>query len=331
MNEYTVHYDDYIEVSILTEFTELTVSSAVGSLEIVTISGVSYVHACDVGEGLITYSDGKKEVVNVKKAQLDVFLILGQSNAAYHNASDPSNTYPVPKLGTAYYYGTFDKPVSGIYWDTSTDCRIHSMTESADKAHIGNIEAPFAAAYNRETGRKVLTVNGAIGGIPISMYVPGQESYSYVQAVFSDALLKIDTEHYDFIVRSYIWIQGESDSDTDVEEYKRLFMEIHESLLGIGDTKFSSYDFDYGFISKVRSIDGVNSSIAQIQLAKEFKMIYLASTASDSFSMNNRTMLDDDKHYSQSGDNIVGKELGEFIGKIYSDSKIRILKPLETS
>lgn len=119
-------------------------------------------------------------------------------------------------------------------------------------------------------------------------------------------------------MRSYIWIQGESDSDTDIETYKRSFMEMHRSLLGIGDTQFSPYRFDNGFISKIRSKEGINSSIAQIQLAEGSKTIHLASKASDSFSIDDGTMLDDDLHYSQKGDNIIGKELGEFIGKIYS-------------
>jgi hypothetical protein len=95
-------------------------------------------------------------------------------------------------------------------------------------------------------------------------------------------------------------------------------MEIHRSLLGIGDARFSPYDFNHEFISKVRSTEGVNSSIAQIQLAEKYKTIHLASTTSDSFSIDDRTMLDDGLHYSQLGNNIIGIELGEFIGEVYS-------------
>jgi len=296
------------------------ISSATGALEIITIGGIEYLHACDVGNGIITYFDGTTKTMNVKKAQLDVFLILGQSNAMYRHSSDPSTASPIPPLGTAYYYGTSDDPVSGIFYDRSVDdYGMHSMTESADVARIGNIESPFASAYNKMTGRKVLTINAAIGGVPISTYLPGGISYNYAQTVFSDALQRIDTEHYDFTVRSYIWIQGESDSDTEIETYKRSFMKMHRSLLGIGDVQFSPHRFDNGFISKIRSKEGINSSIAQIQLAEGSKTIHLASTASDSFSIDDGTMLDDDLHYSQKGDNIIGKELGEFIGKMYSE------------
>lgn len=314
-----MYYNDYLEFSTSDEESNPQIISAAGALEIIKIGDIKYVHACDIGDGIITYSGRIKEKINVKKAQLDVFLILGQSNAMYRYSSDPSTASPVPELGTAYYYGTSDDPVSNIFYDRSVnDYGMHSMTESTNVAHIGNIEAPFAAAYNKRTGHKVLTINGAIGGAPISTYLPGGISYDYAQTVFSGALLTIDTAHYDFTVRSYIWIQGESDSDTDVETYKRSFMEIHRSLLGIGDARFSPYDFDCGFISKVRSAEGVNSSIAQIQLAEECKTIHLASTASDSFSIDDGTMLDDNLHYSQKGDNIIGAELGEYIGKIYS-------------
>lgn len=320
IDESVMYYDDYVEITKLTEESpNLTISSAAGALEIITVGGIGYLHACDVGDGVITYSDGTEETIIVKKAQLDVFLILGQSNAMYRYSSDPSTASPVPPLGTAYYYGTPDDPVSNIFYDCSVnDYRMHSMTESTNVAHIGNIEAPFAATYNKRTGHKVLTINGAIGGAPISTYLSGGLSYDYAQTVFSDALLTIDTAHYDFTVRSYIWIQGESDSDTDVETYKRSFMEIHRSLLGIGDIKFSPHNFNYGFISKVRSAEGVNSSIAQVQLAKECKTIHLASTASDSFSIDDETMLNDNLHYSQKGDNVIGAELGEYIGKVYS-------------
>jgi hypothetical protein len=313
-----MYYDDYIKIPTSREIPNSQIISATGALEIVDVSDIEYLHACSVGDGIIRYSNDTEETINVKKAKLDVFLILGQSNAMYRYSSDPSTTSPVPGLGTAYYYGTSDDPVSKIFYDLSTDYGMHSMTKSAGVAHIGNIEAPFAAAYNKRMGHKVLTINGAIGGAPISTYLPGGISYGYAQTVFSDALLTIDAAHYDFTVRSYIWIQGESDSDTNVETYKRSFIEIHRSLLGIGDVQFSPYHFDHGFISKVRSAEGVNSSIAQIQLAEECKTIHLASTASDSFSIDDGTMLDDNVHYSQKGDNIIGAELGKFIGKIYS-------------
>lgn len=319
MNDSITYYDDYVEISKLTRVSnDLIISSVTGALEVITINNADYLRACDVGKGIITYSNGNKETIIVEKAQLDVFLILGQSNAMYRYSSNPSAASPVPPLGTAYYYGTPDDPVSNIFYDRSVnDYGMHSMTESPNVAHIGNIEAP-SAAYSKRTGHKVLTINGAIGGAPISTYLPGGISYDYAQTVFSDALLTIDTAHYDLTVRSYIWIQGESDSDTDVETYKRSFMEIHQSLLGIGDIQFSPYDFDCGFISKVRSAEGVNSSIAQVRLAEECKTIHLASTASDSFSIDDGTMLDDNLHYSQKGDNVIGTELGEYIGEVYS-------------
>lgn len=154
MNESIMCYDDHIEILSSIKRTPCpNISSATGALEIITINDIEYLHACDVGNGIITYSDSTKKTINVKKAQLDVFLILGQSNAMYRYSSDPSTASPVPPLGTAYYYGTSDDPVSNIFYNRSVnDYGMHSMTESADVARIGNIEAPFAAAYNKITG-----------------------------------------------------------------------------------------------------------------------------------------------------------------------------------
>lgn len=283
-----------------------------GSLEIVD----GYVHAKNVGRGTIVYNDGTVENVYVNRAILDVYLILGQSNGAYYNESryNPELASPIPPRGTAYYYGSPELPVYSENEDLD-GYDMYSMTNDDGTAHIGNIECPFAGQYYDNTGHKVYVINGAWSGASILHFVPPDgKVYQASQTIFKSAIECIDTNLYDFDVKSVIWVQGESDSYISIETYKIRFKSVYDALVEHNSPfKFSNYKFENILIVKTRAVNGINSSIAQEELSNELPDVYIATSITDSFTIENGLMNSDNLHYSQLGDNLIGIDVANFI------------------
>lgn len=312
-------YDDYLETDAV---------SASGSVEIVTIAGVNYLHAKDLGVGSSTLPNGEVTEYRVKKATLDVFLLMGQSNAANYRY-DASIAAPIPKMGTSYYYGT---PINLMYWGSAnpnnpnydTTFASYDMYDmvNGSTAKVGNVDLPFAGEYtNQLEGHKIYVVNAAIPSASINIFQPGGIAYNYCQKVFEHAMDCIDYAHYTVSVKGFIWIQGEQDHSMNVDEYKEKFLTFYDSLSWKGTPRFSNYEVPICLISKVRvsdeagtasGVNAINSSIAQKQLAEEYPGIYMATEISDTFTVANGLMLPDNGHYSQTGDNAIGVAVAEY-------------------
>lgn len=301
-------YDDYIESPAAV--------SADGSLEIVTLSGMNYIHAVGVGTGSVEFSNGSVETHVVKKALLDVYLLLGQSNAQYYFSNileDSVKTEP----GTAYTYGIArGTPIIASSYNSETMkryCSIHSMNDLNGDQLISNLEAPLAANLHNFSGNKILVLNGAVSGAKMETYLPGEINFTRASVIFNDAVESIDRDLFEPRIKSYIWVQGESDYGTEVEQYKTWFIEMHDDLTGIGI--FSDYKFDAAFISLVRA---TSPTIAQIQLILDpGTSVILGATSAQSFSIDAGTLQSDGVHYTQLGDNILGSELAESIADYY--------------
>lgn len=301
-------YDDY---KIIPEAT-----AATGSVEITTVGSTQYVHAKSTGPGEITMSNGSKTAVDVKKAYLDVFLMTGQSNAAYYSA-DPATASPVPLPGTAYYYGT-----SSTFRPSSPDGgEFLSMIAADGSAAIGDKAPSFAAKYYDLTGHKVYWMCGATGGRMISTFQPTNgTSWLYMQSIVYYAMNSIDRDLFIPVIKSYMWIQGESDRNNDIDYYEENFLNMNNSILkgALG------YSFDHCFISKIAAKDGGNAALAQIALAESHPgIITLSSTTADTFTVENGLMASDNIHYTQAGDNIIGVELAESVAEWYEDNDKR--------
>lgn len=311
-DDYHAQYDDYIET---------TAVSSSGNMELVTIDGVKYAHATGVGEGVLTYSDGSVDTYTISKAELDVWLLTGQSNAAYYGESryDPDTATPVPKMGTSYYYGTSSAPVVFANpFEPDSSYGIYDMVDtSTNTAKIGNIELPFAGQYQKYTNHKVLVVNGALSGASIEKLIPGGEVYTFMQTAFSDAMSKVNTSYYNINSCGYIWAQGESNSSTLVDSYKMYFMEIYNSLSGQDQAHVFNADYNLPvcMIVQTREADSVNAAEAQEQLAAENDGIFLATTITQTFTVANGLLNGDNVHYTQLGDNKIGVALAKYFFK----------------
>lgn len=298
-------YDDYLKCNA---------TASTGAFEIVTIGTDTYVHAKDIGEGTYTVN-GKTISETVEVADLNVVLILGQSNAAYRGTSDPSTASPIPKIGTSYYYGTSEGAIFTSHTDVRngdydfTDYGIYDMIDSDGNVRVGNIESPFAATFN---GGKLLTINGAVSGSSSANWVEGKYCYTYAQSCIETALSLIDTTKFSVKPLATLWVQGETDAFMVVSQYVE---NVHELYSDLSSGTFIE-DADFGMFLMSLTREGYNSDTAQRQLASEYSGIYLATSIAEGFTIENGKMLSDDLHYSQKGDNELGVAFGKFLNKL---------------
>ncbi|MBN7771932.1 sialate O-acetylesterase [Clostridium aminobutyricum] len=276
--------------------------AAVDNLGNVKIVGVS-----DEG-AVITATDGAKseELVITKtiRAPLEIYIITGQSNASYYYAEPQLATATKP--GTAYHYSEL---VGGE--------QIRSMNNKDGSMARGNIEAALGKTLYELTGEKLLMVNAGVSGRKVDTFIPKTgESYQHIEYVWGVIQKHLHEEeflkHFEPRIRSYIWVQGESDGNTDVNSYKENYMLMHQTLTGDG------YGFQNGFIilTKPKFAGSYN---AQLQLADENSDIAIATRSAGSFTVENGKMRFDDLHYSQVGDNLLGEETAKSIFKAYTE------------
>lgn len=290
----TIYYDDYIEVD-----SEPSIS---GVFDYVKYNGQGYIHANDVGSGKIG-----NRTYTVERAPLDVFLFIGQSNAANWAGVNATQADPIAHIGTAYYFGTNAHQSNKNLGVEIQDYSMYDMVTTSDDSRIGGIDAPFAATYADLTGHKAYVINGAIGGTSINTWVPDGTSYEYARELFEAAWNAIDLSHFSPEIKSYIWIQGEADNNMSVSTYKTNLMSMHETL--IEGTFTDKGSFDNALISLTQA---VNPTIAQKELADENSTIFIATDLAEGFTTANGYLLSDGLHYTQLGRNLLGVAIGEF-------------------
>lgn len=283
-------------------------SSDTDVAEVDNFGNVKIVGVSDKGV-TITATDGENveelRITRTIKAPLSIYMLTGQSNAGYYYA-EPENA-SVTRPGTAYHYSEI---AGGI--------RIASMNSLNGEMDRGNIEPALAKELYSRLGEKVLIVNSGVSGQKIETFVPVQgASYQSIDRVWQIVKRNLSDEDfkskYDVRLRSYIWVQGESDVTTDVSLYKTDFLKLHQML------RSDDYGFDYGFIVKVRSMYR-NAAIAQEDLIMENEDVKMGTRQTENFTVADGTMRTDDLHYSQLGDNLIGEDTAKHIVKTYYQS-----------
>lgn len=242
---------------------------------------------------------------------LHVFVITGQSNAAYYISDvDEANEMSHISQNMAYFYGTSTTPMyygintsSATYDTTFESYAIHDMVDSSGKYVIGGLESAFASQYVHETGNRILLINTAIGGQTIAQMQPGAVGNEYAQDVIEHAYSLIpSTEEVKF--EAILFIQGESNTSTQISDYKAAFLTMAESYM-----EFTACD--EVVIGKVRDGTAVNPSVAQIQLCEEYDWCIMGTMISDTFNVANGLLTNDYLHYSQAGKNLVGQQMAQ--------------------
>lgn len=308
-DESSLQYDDYFVTDAV---------SASGSLELVSYDDVTYAHAKSLGDGTLTYSDNSTSDYTVEKAKLFVLYLTGQSNSAY-NTSYAQVDVANEELehidnGLAYYYGDSEIPVqagslisdqSAGPWDLSS-YSMQSMTEVNGNYKIGHIEAALASEICSESDYKLYVINGGQNGRSIAAWVGNGNGMALDLQILSDAVDKIDTNLYDYTLGGYIWLQGEADSDKSTDWYIEKFTDVN--------TTFNSNGLSPCYIIQVNKSVYPNPATAQEEIAESFSDVYLASTSSKTFTVDNGLLwANSTAHYTQKGYDIVGIETAKVI------------------
>lgn len=296
-------YDDYVEVD--------GVDSASGSLELIQIGGTTYAHAKDVGQGTLTSTTGVTREYTIAKAPLDVFLAVGQSNIAYYLYDLPAAS-PTPSIGTTYYYGASNSPISltgqsavidGSYDTTFSSYDMYDMVYSDGRAHIANIDGPFSAEYHRLSGNKVYFINSAVAGTAIESFAPGESQYNYMTALLGQALDDVDLDKFEITSKTVLFCQ--SWSLTDVDGYLEIFGEVYDAL--------DSDGFEKWFIIREPRSNGAVAYDAQTIIAQTYSNVWIGSALADGFTAANGMLLSDGVHFSQLGDNKISAGLAKYV------------------
>lgn len=231
---------------------------------------------------------------------LDVIILDGQSNAEYNTSLIISVQGDLPNPEhKLYYYGS--ETNSNMY-PGYPNSKMNLMNRD-DTWIISGIEAPLAYYYSVCAGHDVYVINIARGGASIETLRPEGSNGIYGRQILTQALSEIP-DYYKIHMAGWVMIQGEADKETPVAEYKQYFLELSNYFDSIGVEKC--------YISTTRSYYGGNATIAQNELAQEYENIIIASTASDTFNIENRLVKPNDPiHYSQAGRNIIAADLAK--------------------
>lgn len=234
---------------------------------------------------------------------LEVLVIAGQSNAAYGGFVNPTLVnQEIPKPSTnVYYYGTDTKPIwygypnNPTYDTTFESYDIHSMINNGSWS-IGGYEPGIAYAISEKSNCDVLVINVGISSATIQFLQPDDTGGTYVKNVINDALSKVNSK-YKIDKVGYMWLQGESNYNTNVDTYISYFDTINDW--------YHSQGFDTCYMVQTRPYNGGNASVAQLQICKTNYSVVLASTAPDTFTVDNGMMVSDNLHYSQKGRDVI--------------------------
>lgn len=243
----------------------------------------------------------------------DMIVLMGQSNATYRSiAANISTAAPWPAPGTAFYYGTALRPAN-FETDLSADNVMIRPLSTESGPALGDKWPSIAYEYVKATGKKVILVQCAVGGVSIRTFSPTLPGVNWTETIrmidaTKQAMIAADMTPGNVRI---VWIQGEADAHMDEDQYKSRLLTVGTCALqgGLGCKVEGPF-----WISKTRGTG--NSQAAQVALADEKPgMFRIASDLADTFTVENGLMTSDNTHYSQAGNNLLGSAIGEAVGE----------------
>ena len=234
---------------------------------------------------------------------LDVFIIDGQSNAAYSNVDGSVDLNLVNAELKApshdlYYYGTVHRPA--MNHDTDVNYGIHRIYDGSYK--VGGLVAPFAYYLSELQGRDILVLDVGISAQSIANLVPGSSGGDWKMAIIADALNEVSG--YEKInMLGWTWLQGESDTTMPVDDYIAYFKELQKYYSSIGAKEC--------FIVKTRAQYGGNATLAQDYLIDHDPFVVLGTDVTETFT--GTPYMLDNLHYSQAARIIISDKVAEVI------------------
>lgn len=237
---------------------------------------------------------------------LDIVVLIGQSNTAYWSVSttmvDDANADIKLPISNCYYFGTSGAPCGSLTIDFDM-CDIYPMVDN-NKWVIGGLEVGIASIISNYSGDNVLIVNAGVSGENIDYFTPDNTGGQRLINMLDRVMSCIDPG-YNIVKTAWIWNQGENDKTTSFTHYIAEFNKINDMFFNLGYNK--------GYIVETRAVNGVNSTVAQSRIVNSIDNINWGSRSTNTFTIDNGYMNEDDIHYNQHGRNVVGIDCGNAI------------------
>lgn len=255
--------------------------------------------------------EGERSNVAINDKTVDLMIFMGQSNMA--GRGDNLKLAPEIEKNTAYEFRAITNPD-----------RLYTMKEPfgknenliggindvgrGDGKKSGGMVSMLCKTYFEETGVPVVGVSASIGKVEARHFSPGGKYLN--DAVNRLVKAREYLDNHGYIVRHIymVWCQGESDSDTPVDEYA-------DTLQGIIGEMRKSGGVEMCFVVQTGTHEWADYSgvrEAQDKLCKRYKYARIATRAA--VKLREKGMMNG-THYTQEGYNYVGYWAGLGISK----------------
>lgn len=127
---------------------------------------------------------------------LDLYLLVGQSNMAGRGKIEPADMVPVPGIWMLNQAGEWVPAIDPVHFDRP------------ERVGVGLARSFAAAVQAARPGRQIGLVPCAVGGTRLDQWVPGGELYT-------NAIARMKIAMADGTLRGILWHQGESDCNSE--------------------------------------------------------------------------------------------------------------------
>lgn len=281
----TLQYDDHYDI---TGKDAEIVDAGDG---VVAIVGNDLV-ATGIGEAIVRL-DGKLYHAVVKKAKIDIVIIMGQSNAGNHFANAISDVTCAP--GTAYWWNShtteplnYTQPSQGFH--TPLLAELYAQSVAAGD--------PIKPVMVWEEG--ITSKNGR----SITSWAASQTDTSGTNqtvAMLKNCISYYEqhSDRYEIVHTGVYWLQGESDTAMDPEKYTGLFMAMWSKLKNAGAEYVAFFRLRKGTTENDAAhhdLDYTGSLTAQLQMVNHNADMFMASTITENWEGNETTAHSVDIH-----------------------------------
>jgi len=269
--------------------------------DVVLTSNVTTAQESIQSSAIPTKSIVKRDAVS----EYDLFVVYGQSNGlgfagnSVGRQAVPSNTF------------FWSNRVPPAKWNPIEYGMQYLQPGSANST--GHAWVEFAREYRARTGKGVLIVPAAFGGVDIAQLSKGGGTY-YQVLVDAVAEVVADTT-YTIDKKILLWCQGESDmsNGTTRDGYQSAFISLWNDLKADSGLEFC-YMSRVGMPQDRSEVSRYPIQVAQDYLCDQLLDVAMAFDGASAFTTSN-LMLQDGVHYSQKGYNLMGNEMGKFVAQ----------------
>ena len=254
----------------------------------------------------------------------DVFITYGQSNAVGYAQNTPG--FPTVIHDKALYFDASSNNIGKI---------IKAMYNSSGQTSTGHAWASFANEYIRLTGRGVVIVPCAYGGMSIADLskpaTPGTTLYDKMTAAFNQCVTKMSALSLP-VGRVYaIWNQGEQDAaaNTVASTYRTALNKLIDDMnadFGLSKFVITTLASCYNYTAEYR-VDRIQQAQKDVAISRLDTLII--SDAQTRFTVNNGLLQAvDNVHYTQRGYNVMGEQCAKSMAAINFDEFAEVEKGL---